>query len=200
MAADLRPGVRAALGIGGLSLVVIGVLLAFRGASDLTAVAALLVGAVVAVTAVSGRLPKEVGLQRVTFGAEDSSPHAYRQALYGAVRQALPEVGPPSRDLDWHPQRPTYWVDELQLRVVIHWEADRSIRFDVSTIEFDISGTRDAVAVLLVTNADEVDDLQAALRLAASPRAAVVRWRSPDDNAVLRQTARRLGAQKGPLQ
>jgi hypothetical protein len=197
VSADLRPGIRVGLGLGGLALVVVGVLLAFRGASDLTALGSLLVGVVVAVTGVSGRLPTEVGVQRVTFGADERGAQAYREALYDAVRQALPEVGPPSRDKDWHPRRPTYWVDELQLRVVIRWARDRSVHLDVSTIELDLSGTREAVAVLLITNVDEIDDLSAAARSRAGERAAVVRWRSTEDNAALRHTARGLGAPDG---
>ncbi|GAA1553681.1 hypothetical protein GCM10009789_03950 [Kribbella sancticallisti] len=153
-------------------------------------------GAVVAVTAASGRLPQEVGLQRVTFGAEDRSAQAYREALYDAVRQALPEIDPPSRDKDWHPRRPTYWVDELQLRVVIRWAPDRSVHLDVSTVESDLSGTRAAVAVLLITNVDEIDDLKAAAR-STGERAAVVRWRSTEDNTTLRRTVRGLGAPDG---
>ncbi|MFI7067205.1 hypothetical protein ACIBL3_39860 [Kribbella sp. NPDC050124] len=200
MATDLRPGVRAGLGVGGLVLVAVGVLLAFRGASDLTSLGALIVGAVLGVAAISGRLPNEVGLQRVTFGAQDRSAQTYREALYGAVREALPELSPPSRDKDWHPRRPTYWVDELQLRVVIRWAPDRSVHLDVSTVESDVVGTRDAVAVLLVTNVDEVDDLQSAVRSTIGERAAVVRWRSTDDNAALRRVARGLGAPKGPPQ
>jgi hypothetical protein len=200
VATDLRPGIRAVLGVGGLALVTIGVLLAFRGASDLTSLGALLVGAVVAVAALTGRLPKEVGLQRVSFGAEDQDRVAYRKALYDAVRQALPEVEPPTRDKDWHPRRPTYWVDELQLRVVIRWAPDRSVHLDVSTVASDVTGTEDAVAVLLVTNVDEINDLQSAVRSQAGERAAVVRWRSTEDNATLRHTARGLGAPNGPLQ
>ncbi|WP_350275597.1 hypothetical protein [Kribbella sp. HUAS MG21] len=80
MATDLRLGVRVALGIGGLALVGVGILLAFREPGGITAVAALVVGAVVAVAAVSGRMPSEVGLQRVTFGSDDRSPAAYRRA------------------------------------------------------------------------------------------------------------------------
>jgi hypothetical protein len=197
VAADLRPGIRVGLGLGGLALVVVGILLAFRGASDLTSLGSLLVGAVVAVTAITGRLPKEVGLQRVTFGADDRNPQAYREALYDAVRQALPEIDPPSRDQDWHPRRPTYWVDELQLRVVIRWARDRSVHFDVSTVESDLSGTPEAVAVLLITNVDEIDDLKAAARSMTGERTAVVRWRSTEDNPTLRRTARGLGAPDG---
>jgi hypothetical protein len=197
VAADLRPGIRVGLGIGGLGLVAMGVLLAFRGGSDLTALGALLVGAVVAVAAATGRLPKEVGLQRVTFGADDRSPAAYRQASYDAVRRALPEIEPPSRDIDWNPHRPTYWVDELQLRVIIRWAADRSVHLDVSAVESEISGTRDAVAVLLITNADEIDHLQAAVRSKAGERGAVVRWRSAEDNATLGHMARDITAPHG---
>jgi hypothetical protein len=199
VAADLRPGIRVGLGLGGLVLVAAGILLGFRGASDLTALGALLVGVVVAVAAVTGRLPKEVGLQRVTFGPDDRSPTSYREALNDAVRQALPEIGPPSRDTDWQPRRPTYWIDELQLRIVVRWAADRTVHLDVSTVESDVSGTQDALAVLLVTNVDEIDHLQAVVR-SKTDRAAVVRWRSTDDNATLRRTARGLGAPNEPLQ
>lgn len=63
----------------------------------------------------------------MTFGADDRSPVAHRQALSDAVRDALPAVDPPRRDSDWRPARPTYWIDELQLRVVVCWESDRSV-------------------------------------------------------------------------
>jgi hypothetical protein len=88
-------------------------------------------------------------------------------------------------------------VDELQLRVVIRWARDRSVHLDVSTIQSDLSGTREAVAVLLITNVNEIDDLSAADRSKADERAAVVRWRSTEDNATLRHVARGLGAPDG---
>jgi hypothetical protein len=198
VAVDLRPGIRVAFGLGGLGLVAVGVLLAFRRAGDLTSLGALLVGVVVVVAAVTGRLPKEVGLQRVTFGADDHGAEAYREALYEGVRQALPEIDPPSRDSDWHPRRPTYWVDELQLRVVVRWASDRSVHFDVSTVGSDINRAGHGVAVLLVTNVDEIDDLQAAVRSHVGERAAVVRWRSTEDNATLQRTARGLNTPNGP--
>ncbi|NUR97265.1 MAG: hypothetical protein HOV67_18650 [Kribbellaceae bacterium] len=80
-------------------------------------------------------------------------------------------------------------MDELQLRVVIH--------FDVSTIESDLSGTRDAVATLLITNADEIDDLRSALRSRTGQHVAVVRWRSPDDNPALQQSVRHFRTPNG---
>lgn len=200
MAGDLRPGVRTGLGIGGFALVAAGVLLGYRGGSDLTALGALLAGTVVAVAALTGRLPKEVGLQRIAFGDDDRSPLAYREALYDAVRETLPDVGPPSRDVDWDPHRPTYWIDELQLRVVFRWAADRSVQVDVSTVDSDLSGTSDAVAYLLVTNADEIDDLAEAVRSRTRKRAAVVRWRSAKDNAALRESMHGLTTPHGPRQ
>jgi hypothetical protein len=63
-----------------------------------------------------------------------------------------------------------------------------------------VSGTPGAVAVLLITNIDEIDGLQTAVRSRAGERAAVVRWRSIEDIPVLRHTARGLGAPNGPLQ
>jgi hypothetical protein len=72
---------------------------------------------------------------------------------------------------------------------VIEWGPDRSVHPDVSTIRSEVTGTRDAVAVLLITNVDEIDHLEAAVR-AADERAAVVRWRSAKDNPALGDTAR----------
>lgn len=122
VAADLRFGIRVAFGLGGLGLVAAGLLLAFREAGDLTSLGALLVGVLVVVAAGTGRLPREVGLQRVTFGADDHDAEAYREAL----------------------------------------------------------------------------DLQVAVRSHVGERAAVVRWRSTDDNATLQSAARGLNTPNGP--
>jgi hypothetical protein len=122
VAADLRSGIRVAFGLGGLGLVAAGLLLAFREAGDLTSLGALLVGVLVVVAAATGRLPREVGLQRVTFGADDHDAEAYREAL----------------------------------------------------------------------------DLQVAVRSHVGERAAVVRWRSTDDNATLQSAARGLNTPNGP--
>jgi hypothetical protein len=118
----LRFGIRVAFGLGGLGLVAAGLLLAFREAGDLTSLGALLVGVLVVVAAGTGRLPREVGLQRVTFGADDHDAEAYREAL----------------------------------------------------------------------------DLQVAVRSHVGERAAVVRWRSTDDNATLQSAARGLNTPNGP--
>lgn len=197
MARDtLRAGARAAFGVAGLGLVGLAVLLALRSAHDMTSLAALLVGVMFIVAAGFGRLPEEIGLQRVSFGRPPPTAREYRKALYDAVQTALPELDPPKRDHDWQPERPTYWVDELRLRIVVTWAPDNSYRIDVARIDPDVPGDS-AVGVLLVTNVDEIDDLQAALRSRLGHRTAVVRWRSPADNDALRQTARSLHAANG---
>jgi hypothetical protein len=42
----------------------------------------------------------------------------------------LPELDPPIRGEDWQLDRPTYWVDDLQLKMVVTWPPDeRSCHF-----------------------------------------------------------------------
>jgi hypothetical protein len=106
----------------------------------------------------------------------------------------LPELNPPIYRHDWKPDRRR--TGSTSCRLVVTWAPDDSYRIDVSRIDpgaqFDSE-----VGVLLVTNVDDIDDLQAALRSQLGERAAVVRWRSPDDNDALRRTARELQANKG---
>jgi uncharacterized membrane protein YqjE len=193
---DLRAGTRAAFVAAGLGLIGLAVLLALWTDHTTTSMAALLAGVLLVVVAVVGRLPEEIGLQRISFGASRQTAREYREALYDAVQTALPELEPPSRGSDWHPDRPTYWVDELQLRIVVTWAPDDSYRINVSRIDPAALANPD-IGVLLVTNVEEIDDLRAALRSQAGERSAVVRWRSPDDNDALRRTARELQAHNG---
>jgi hypothetical protein len=115
--------------------------------------------------------------------------------LYDAVQTALPELDPPIRGRDWQPDQPTYWVDELQLKLVVTWAPDDSYRIDVSRIDPGVQVDSE-IGVLLVTNVGDIDDLQAALRSQLGERTAAVRWRSPDDNDALRR-ARELQAHNG---
>jgi hypothetical protein len=83
--------------------------------------------------------------------------------LYDAVQTALPELDPPISEHDWKLDRPTYCVDGLGLQIVVTWAPDDSCRVDVSRI--DPSAQADSeIGVLLVTNVDDIDELQAALR------------------------------------
>ena len=189
---DLRAGARAAFAVSGLGLVGVAVLLALRSANEMTSLAALLAGVLLVVVGGAGRLPEEIGLQRVSFGrTHQPAARQYRKALYDAVQAALPELEPPQRGSDWRPQQPTYWVDELQLRIVVTWAPDDSYRIDVSQVDPGAHASP-SFGVLLVTNVDEIDDLQAALRSQVGERTAVVRWRSSDDNDELRRIARGL--------
>jgi len=193
---DLRAGARAAFVAAGLALVGVAVLLALRSVNEMTSLAALLAGVLLLVVGGIGRFPEEVGLQRVSFAHTPPAAREYRKALYDSVQAALPELAPPSRGADWQPDRPTYWVDELQLRIVVTWAPDDSYRVDVSQIEPGVEPDPQ-IGVLLITNVDEVDDIQAALRSQLGERTAVVRWRSPADNEALRRTARDLRAHNG---
>jgi hypothetical protein len=191
---NLRVGTRVAFVIGGIALVGVAVLLALQHTSEMTSFAAMVAGALLIVLGGSGRLPEEIGLQRVSFGkaAEPDEAEDYRKALYDAVREALPELEPPRRGADWHPEQPTYWVDELQLRIVVTWAPDESWRIGVSMVEPMLEKAGPDTGVLLVTNVDEIDDLQSALHDTIGERGAVVRWRSSEDNELLRRTARKL--------
>jgi hypothetical protein len=94
----------------GLGLIGLAVLLALRSANDMTSLAALLAGVLLLVVAGVGRLPEEVGLQRISFGHPPQAAREYREALYDAVQTALPELDPPIRGHDWQPDRPTGWT------------------------------------------------------------------------------------------
>jgi hypothetical protein len=197
---NLRVTTRIAFVIGGVALVGVAVLLALQHTSEMTSFAAMVAGALLVVLGGSGRLPEEIGLQRVAFSkaAPDDEARDYREALYDAVREALPELEPPRRDADWHPEQPTYWVDEMQLRIVVTWAPDESWRIGVSMVEPAVEQAGPDTGVLLVTNVDEIDDLQTALRASLGERGAVVRWRSPADNELLKRTARKLHLPRRP--
>jgi hypothetical protein len=189
---QLRAPARASFIACGASLIAVAVALALLSDSELPSVAAMVAGVLLVVFGAVGELPEEIGLQRISFGRQSNPARDYREALYDAVRVALPELNPPRRAPDWHPSRPTYWVDELDLRIVVTWAPDESYRIDVSVLDPVVERTGVAARVLLVTNVDEIDDLQAALRRSVGERGAVVRWRSPDDTADLGRTARKL--------
>lgn len=198
---NLRVGTRIAFVVGGIALVGVAVLLALQHTSEMTSFAAMVAGAVLIVLGGSGRLPEEIGMQRISFGKvapPEDEAQDYREALYDAVREALPELEPPRRGADWHPEQPTYWVDELQLRIVVTWAPDESWRIGVSMVEPAVDQAGPETGVLLVTNVDEIDDLQSALRDSLGERGAVVRWRSPADNELLRRTARKLHLPRRP--
>lgn len=181
----------------GLSLVGLSVLLALRTDNDLTSLGALLAGVLLIVAAAVGRLPEEIGLQRISFGEARVAARDYREALYGAVLEVLPELEPPKRGSDWQSYQPTYWVDELQLRIVVTWAPDESWRLDISMLRPVMERAGPDTGVLLVTNVDEIDDLQSELRSGMGERGAVVRWRSSVDNDQLRRTAHELQAHNG---
>jgi hypothetical protein len=189
----LRLPARITLVAGGLALVGLAVLLALQTHNDLTSVAALLCGVVMVVAGFAGRLPEEVGLHRVVFGGSDDDAAAvYREALHRALRTALPEAHSARRADDWRPDRPTYWIDELALRIVVSWVPDASWRVDVGGIAPLAERGGPDVRTLLVTNVDEIDNLQEAVRSSMGERGAVVRWRSPQDTDKLRLTVHDL--------
>lgn len=190
----LRPGARAALVICGLCLVGVAVLLGLKTDNDMTSLAALLGGVLLILAAGAGRLPAEIGLQRVTFGESEQDGPDYRKELYDAVRAALPEGGAPERAPDWKPGRPTYWVHDLRLRIVVSWTPDEPLRVDATVLEPPGEHPGEDGGVLMITNSDETEELETALRAVLGERAAVIRWRSPADNEDLRRTVHRLRA------
>jgi hypothetical protein len=196
MARQLRALARTTFIAGGVALVGTAVAIALMSRSELPSVVALLSGILLIVFGSIGELPDEVSHRGVVFGPRHDAARDYREGLYDAVRQALPELRPPRRAPDWHPDQPTYWVDELDLRIMVTWAPDASYRIDVSVVDELVQRSEPDVGVLLITNIDEIDDLQAAVRAAVGTRGAVVRWRSPLDTQQLRRTAR--GLHTGP--
>jgi hypothetical protein len=185
----VRTWVRAAFAICGLGLIATALVIALHGVSELTSLAAVLTGVLLIVIGGTGRLPGEIGLQRITFN-QSTDASAYQQAFYEAVREELPHLRPPVPGPIRHTSQ--LWVDELQVRIVVTWAADDSCRFDVSMVEPVIEQAPGNVPVILVTNVDDIEDVRAALRARHGDRAAVVRWKSQKDNEALRRAAHRL--------
>jgi hypothetical protein len=191
----LRPGARAVFVVCGLCLVGVAVLLGLRTDNDMTSLAALLGGVLLILAAGAGRLPAEIGLQRVTFEDDDAEPGPdYRKDLYDAVRAALPDGGGPERAPEWQPEQPIYWVHELRLRVVVSWAPDESWRIDAKVVKPLAEKAGPDGGVLMITNSDDVEELETALRAVLGERAAVIRWRSPADNDALHRTVHKLRA------
>lgn len=186
----VRSGIRAAFAICGLGLVATAVAMALNGASELTSLAALLTGVLLIVVGGTGRLPGEIGLQRITFD-QATDAWSYQEALYEAVCEELPHLRPPVHGPYGHSSH-SIWVEELQLRIVVTWASDDSCRFDVSMVDPLLDQTPSSVPVILVTNIDDIEDVRAALRSRHGDRAAVVRWKSQKDSEALRRAAHRL--------
>jgi hypothetical protein len=187
----VRSGIRTAFAMCGLALVATGVLTTLQGGSELTSLGALLTGVLLIVIGGTGRIPEEIGLQRIKFDHPTTDASAYQQALYEAVCNELPHLHPPVPAPYGHSSQ-SIWMEELQLHILVTWAPDESCRFDVSLVEPAIEQTPSSVAVILVTNIDDIEDVRRSLRSRHGDRTAVVRWQSHHDNEALRRAAHRL--------
>ncbi len=186
----VRTWVRAAFTVCGLGLIAAGIVIALRAGSDSIALAALLTGVLLLVIGGTGRLPEEIGLQRITFEPHpDASSH--HRALVDVVRHELPALMAIAADNGGLVIR-DYWLDELDVPIVIICAPDDWHELDRASVEAVLERTAAARGIVLLTNVEDVRRVRSILQSGHGDRAAVVRWRSHRDNEALRRAAQRL--------
>ena len=85
-----------------------------------------------------------------------------------------------------------YWLDELDVPIVIICAPDDSDELDRTEVEAVLERTAAAKGIVLLTNVEDVRRVRSILQSGHGDRAAVVRWRSHRDNEALRRAAQRL--------
>jgi hypothetical protein len=185
----VRNGIRAAFALCGLCLIAIAVAIALRHGGDSTSLAALLSGVLLIVVGGVGRLPEEIGLQRISFDPPTQASSCQR-ALSEVMRHELPYLRSVASEHRGLAVR-SYWLDELQLWIVIIWAPDGSYEVDAA-LESELQQVTGATGIVLITNVEDTQHLRSILQSRHGQRATVVRWRSHHDNEALRRAAHRL--------
>ena len=186
----VRNSVRAAFTVCGLGLIAAGIVIALRDRSDSIALAALLSGVLLVVIGGTGRLPVEIGLQRVSFESHPDASSRHR-ALVDVVHRELPGLLAIAADHGGLVIR-DYWLDELDVPVVLICAPDDWHELDRASVEAVLERTAAARGIVLLTNVEDVRQVRSILQSRHGDRAAVVRWRSHRDNEALRRAAQRL--------
>lgn len=186
----VRRSIRAAFVVCGLVLIAAALLAALRYRSDYMAVAALLTGVLLLLVGGTGRLPAEIGLQRVAF---DQSPgtSTYHQAMVELVQHELPALAALAEEQDRLIIR-GYWLDELGVPIVIIGAPEGVGELGQETVETAVRHTTSAGGMVLLTNAGDIEQIRSMLRKHHGERAVAVRWRSYRDNTALRHAAQTL--------
>ena len=186
----VRNSIRAAFTVCGLGLIAAAIVIALRDGSDSISLAALLTGVLLLVIGGTGRLPEEIGLQRVSF---DPRPNASSndRALVDVVQHELPALWAIAADHGGLVIR-EFWLDELDVPIVMICAPDDWHELDHAALEAVLERTAAARGIVVLTNVEDVGQVESILQARHGDRAAVVRWRSRRDNEALRRAAHRL--------
>ncbi|HEY3557147.1 MAG TPA: hypothetical protein VGL05_06785 [Kribbella sp.] len=179
----VRTPIRAAFVVCGLVLIAAAILIALRNRSDYMSVAALLTGVLLLVIGGTGRLPEEIGLQRVTFDPS-SRASAYHQTMVELAQHELPlltAIADEQRRLVIR----GYWLDELDVPIVIIGAPEGVDELGQDALEAAVRHAAEAGGMVLLTNAGDIEQVRSVLRRRHGDRAVVVRWRSHRDNKSL---------------
>lgn len=192
----VRTSIRAAFIVCGLGLIAAAIVIALRHGGESISLAALLTGVLLVVIGGTGRLPEEIGLQRISFDRPadlDRSTDASSddRAMVDVVRQGVPALLAIAADQDGLVIR-EYWLDELEIPILIIWAPDGHWEVDQDALETALRQAAAAGGIVLLTNAEEIHRVASILRSRQDERAPFVRWRSRHDNEALRRAVHRL--------
>lgn len=192
----VRTSIRAAFTVCGLGLIAAAIVIALRHGGESISLAALLTGVLLVVIGGTGRLPEEIGLQRISFDRPadlDRSTDASSddRAMVDVVRQGVPALLAIAADQDGLVIR-EYWLDELEIPILIIWAPDGHWEVDQDALETALRQAAAAGGIVLLTNAEEIHRVASILRSRQDERAPIVRWRSRHDNEALRRAVHRL--------
>jgi hypothetical protein len=186
----VRTWVRAAFALCGICLIAAAILIALRHGGDSISLAALLAGVLLIVIGGTGRLPEEIGLQRVSFDPRTDAS-AYHRALVDVVQHEFPALWDMAAK-DGRLVIRKYWLDGLDVPIVIICAPYDLYEVDQASLESSLQQAGAATEIIVLTNMEDIQPVQSVIRSHHGDRATVVRWRSHHDNEALRRAAHRL--------
>ncbi|TDD18596.1 hypothetical protein E1218_25755 [Kribbella turkmenica] len=181
-----------AFSVCGLGLIAAAITIALRHGGDSLSLAALLTGVLLIVIGGTGRLPEEIGLQRISFDRPERGS-SYHRAMIDVVQHELPTLSATAAEQDSLVVR-GYWLDELEVPIVIIWAPDDTHELDQEALQTALQQAAAAGGIVLLTNVEDIQQVRSILRSRHGDRATVVRWRSHRDNESLRRAAQSLGS------
>lgn len=186
----VRTPIRAVFTFCGLCLIAAAIFIAMRHGGDSISLAALLTGVLLVVVGGTGRLPEEIGLQRVSFDPRTDAS-AYHRALVDVIHHEFPAQWAMAAEHGDLVIR-HYWLDELGVPIVIICAPHDLYEVDRAAVEADLEEAAHATEIVVLTNIEDIQLVRSVLRSHHADRATVVRWRSHHDNEALRRAAHRL--------
>ncbi|NIK58424.1 hypothetical protein [Kribbella shirazensis] len=161
-----------------------------REQSGYMSVATLLTGVLLLVIGGTGRLPEEIGLQRISFDPS-SSASSYHETMVALAQRELPALAAVAEEQQRLVIR-GYWLDELGVPIVIIGAPEGVDELGQDALEAAVRRAASAGGMVLLTNAEDIEQVRSVLRAHHGSRAVAVRWRSRRDNGALWYAAHKL--------